>query len=199
MRVLLVDDHSLFRRGLRLMLAELLPDVVVEDAESCESAARFADQMFDIVLLDLHMPGTQGLSALNAIRELFPLCAAVVLSGDESPQIIRDALSQGAAGFIPKAAEPEVMIAALKIVLSNGVYVPHQALQAASGSLSGLTERQAQILQLALRGTPNKLIAREMGVAEGTVKSHLSTIFRALNVRNRTEALYCAAKLGLKI
>ncbi|WP_423458283.1 LuxR C-terminal-related transcriptional regulator [Ottowia sp. VDI28] len=114
--------------------------------------------------------------------------------------MIRGVLEMGAAGFLPKTASPEIMMGALRIVLSGGVYVPAQAI--ASGSemvLDRLTERQRAVLRLALKGMPNKLIGRELGLSEGTVKSHLSAAFRTMDVRNRTEALYAIAKSGARI
>ena len=199
MRVLLIDDHALFRRGLRLMLRELMPEADVTEADSCATAIDMADDAFDLVLLDLNLPGMQGLSALNVIRPVFHQCPVVVVSGEENPGLIRATIQDGAAGFIPKTSEPEVMQAALRVVLARGVYVPAHALGTATGSLEGLTPRQLEVLRRALKGTPNKLIARELNISEGTVKSHLSATFRAIQVRNRTEALYFAAHSGFKL
>lgn len=199
MRVMLIDDHALFRRGLRLMLRELMPEADVSEADSCAAAIDMADSAFDLVLLDLNMPGMQGLSALDAIKPVFKQCPVVVVSGEDSPTLIRTAIQDGAAGFIPKTSEPEVMQAALRVVLARGVYVPADALGAQTGSLESLTPRQLEVLRRALKGTPNKLIARELNISEGTVKSHLSATFRAINARNRTEALYFAAHSGFKL
>ena len=199
MRVLLIDDHTLFRRGLRLMLRELVPEADVSEADSCAGAIDLAASPFELILLDLNMPGMHGLGALHTIKQVFSACPVVVVSGEESPSLIRAAIHDGAAGFIPKTSEPEVMQSALRVVLARGVYVPADALNTQCGSLEGLTPRQIEVLRRALKGTPNKLIARELGISEGTVKSHLSTTFRAMNVRNRTEALYFAAHSGFKL
>ncbi|MCA0326424.1 MAG: response regulator transcription factor [Proteobacteria bacterium] len=197
MRILLIDDHTLFRRGLRLMLGELMPEAQVYESDSCEGMAQFESMAFELVLLDLNMPGTAGLNALDVIKNYFPTSAVLVVSGEEQPSIIRSTIDKGAAGFLPKAANPDTMMGALRIVLSGGVYVPAQALAAAPAvPLDRLTERQRTVLKLALKGTPNKLIARELGLSEGTVKSHLSAAFRSLDVRNRTEALYAVAQSG---
>jgi DNA-binding NarL/FixJ family response regulator len=209
LRVLLVDDHALFRRGLQLMLRELVEGVEVFEAESCAQAATFVDKNIEIVLLDLEMPGCNGLEALGMIKAAFEQSAVLVISAEESSAVIREAVECGASGFVPKSAKPAVMMSALRLVLDNGIYLPPQVLNAApvagaaelhgAATLLGLTDRQMEVLRLALRGAPNKVIARQLDVAEGTVKAHLSTAYRLLNVHNRTEALYCAAKLGLQI
>ena len=121
MRVLLIDDHSLFRRGLRLMLRELMPEMDVSEAANGEAALEMAGEQFDVLLLDLNMPGMRGLEALAALRPAFPDSVIVVLSGEDSPALIRDAIAAGAAGFIPKSAEPEVMHGALRLVLAKGI------------------------------------------------------------------------------
>ena len=164
---------------------------------------------FDLIFLDWNMPGIQGELALDAIKLAFPPCPVVVMSGEEDASVIRSAIARGAAGYVPKAARPEVMLGALQLILAGGVYLPPQVLGAAQrgtntpttspSPLNELTERQLEVLRRALKGTPNKVIARELSISEGTVKSHLSSAFRALDVRNRTEALYSAAKLGLRL
>ena len=217
MKVLLIDDHALFRRGMRLMLRELAPDMDVSEAEDCAQALAMAHEHFDLILLDMNMPGVQGLEGLHCIKQAWPIAFVVVLSGEEGASLVRGAIEQGACGFVPKSSSPEVMIRALQLVLAKGIYLPAQVLNVNwTGSASvapaapagtpgiqsipaGMTERQAEVLRLALKGAPNKVIARELGISEGTVKSHLSTVFRLLNVRNRTEALYCAARMGLQI
>ena len=203
MRVLLIDDHSLFRRGLRLMLRELMPDADVSDVADVASALALCDERFDLILLDLHMPGIEGLEALEAVREAFKYSTVVVISGDDDADLIRSTIQRGASGFIPKAAEPDIMYGALRLIMANGIYLPPQAMNAApapqAAALHGLSPRQMEVLKHALKGTPNKLIARDMAISEGTVKSHLSAAFQTLNVRNRTEALYCAAKMGLRL
>jgi two-component system, NarL family, nitrate/nitrite response regulator NarL len=207
-RVLLVDDHALFRRGLRLMLRELAAGMDLSEADGCAQALMLAHEDFDLVLLDMNMPGMNGLEALMCVKQAWPTAFVVVLSGEENASLIRSAIEQGASGFVPKSSTPEVMINALQLVLGRGVYLPPQVLQPGRGvaaatvpaaSVPGMTERQAEVLRLALKGAPNKVIARELDISEGTVKSHLSTVFRLLNVRNRTEALYCVARMGVAV
>jgi DNA-binding NarL/FixJ family response regulator len=191
------------------MLREVFPAADVSEADSCVQAADLRDQRFDLIFLDWNMPGLQGEQALDAVKLGFPTCPVVVVSGEDGADIIRSAIARGAAGYVPKAASPEVMLGALQLILAGGVYLPPQVLGTAprlgtAGAraeppLADLTERQKAVLRSALKGTPNKVIARELGISEGTVKSHLSSAFRALDVRNRTEALYSAAKLGLRL
>jgi DNA-binding NarL/FixJ family response regulator len=204
LHILLVDDHALFRRGLRMMLAELMPQAQLQEAESCEALSRFEGLSFDVVLLDLNMPdtGVGELRALEIAKARFPSSRVLVVSGEEQPSLIRAAIEKGAVGFLPKTVSPEIMMGALHIVLSGGVYVPEQVVvapDAGASVLDRLTERQRSVLRMALKGTPNKMIGRELDLSEGTVKSHLSAAFRTMDVRNRTEALYAVAKLGWRV
>ncbi|MDM4770193.1 response regulator transcription factor [Solimonas sp. SE-A11] len=210
MNILLVDDHELFREGIKLLLANLAEDVVFVEAPSCHAALSHpASSPLDVILLDFHLPGTHGFDALRALRAHFEQPAIVVLSAEENPALIVQAIDEGAAGFIPKTSSHAVMMAALRLVLAGGTYLPPHALlgsapQAATAQQPGdplaeLTPRQVETLRLAMQGKANKVIAREMDVSEATVKAHLSASFRALGVRNRTEAVFTAARLGLKI
>ncbi|MDI9332739.1 MAG: response regulator transcription factor [Cytophagales bacterium] len=212
--ILLIDDHALFRRGMCLLLGELMPELVISEATNCENAVALSTQNFDVIVMDWHMPGVHGFEALEVLKASFPFAALVACSSEENPSLIRKIMESGAAGFIPKSSEPQLMVGALRLVLSKGVYLPPQVLYPAAnhtaarvqnfssnGSRSAdlqvnLTGRQFEILQMALKGTSNKLIAREFGISDGTVKAHLSTIYRVMNVRNRTEALYEIAKFN---
>jgi DNA-binding NarL/FixJ family response regulator len=212
MKVLLVDDHDLFRCGLRLLLADLSADLQFVEAPSFAEALADPDaRSVDLVLADLHLPGSNGLDGLRRLREQLPGATLVVLSGENDPARIHACIEAGAAGFIPKASTHAVMMAALRLVLAGGVYLPAHALhdpktgqaralgraESTSPNLQTLSTRQLDALRLAIQGKPNKLIARELSIAEATVKSHLSAAFRALGVRNRTEAVFAAGRLGL--
>lgn len=216
MYILLVDDHALLRGGLRFLLRSLDAEIEMDEAGDCAHALeRVAARSYDLVLLDLKMPGLGGLDALDALRDAAPATPLVVLSGEDDPCVVRAAIERGAMGFIPKSSTPEVMIQALRLVLAHGVYLPPAVLdsmrpvsapgpalnQAASGEmlLPGLTPRQMDVLRCVIRGLPNKVIARELDISEGTVKAHLTLVLRALRAHNRTEAVYTAAKLGLRI
>jgi DNA-binding NarL/FixJ family response regulator len=208
--LLVVDDHALFRGGMRLLLADLGVSARVLEADSVEAAVAM-DERPDLVLLDLYLCGLSGQPALAMIRERMPDATVVALSGEEDPRLIRATIEEGASGFIPKTSTPGVMIGALRLVLAGGVYLPPQVLRAdaapaiaagcapvASASvLESLTPRQLDALMLAIHGKSNKAIARDLGVSQGTVKQHLSAAFRVLGVENRTQAVFAAARLGL--
>jgi DNA-binding NarL/FixJ family response regulator len=213
MNVLLIDDHALFREGLKFLLRSLDAALEVDEASDCAKALEHAAaRSYDLVLLDLKMPGVAGLEALAALRDAVPAAPLVVLSGEDNPGVVRAAIERGAMGFIPKSSTPEVLIQALRLVLARGVYLPPAVLDAAwvpasaapqptgdDMTLPGLTPRQMDVLRCVIQGMSNKIIARELDVSEGTVKAHLSSVLRALDARNRTEAVYAAAKLGLRL
>jgi DNA-binding NarL/FixJ family response regulator len=205
--VLLIDDHEMFRQGMRFLLTDLNDNIQFTDAGTCEEALKLLSTAeFDLALLDLNMPGTDGLNALRLIRDSYPSVPIAVLSGMDDPDLIRDAIEQGASGFVPKSSSSEVLVAALKLILAGGVYLPQAALNATPGKPGDpgnsrndlLSVRQTDVLLKAIQGKPNKIIAREMNIAEGTVKTHLSAAFKALGVHNRTEAVFAAARMGLK-
>jgi DNA-binding NarL/FixJ family response regulator len=213
LKILLVDDHELFREGLKLLLANLADACIfAEAAELTQGLALAAAQRFDIVLLDFRMPGTSGFEALRAMRATAESASIVVLSGEDDPMLIRQVIDEGAAGFIPKASSHALMMAALQLILSGSTYLPPHVLsmieaESAEGvaqaeapsALAALTERQMATLRLAMQGKANKIIAREMDISEATVKAHLAAAFRALGVHNRTEAVFVAARAGLRI
>ena len=214
MNVLLIDDHALFREGLKFLLRSLDAALEVDEAGDCAKALEHAaSRSYDLVLLDLKIPGVAGLEALAALRDAIPDAPLVVLSGEDNPGVVRAAIERGAMGFIPKSSTPEVLIQALRLVLARGVYLPPAVLGAARAPASvappdaaagemmlpGLTPRQMDVLRCVIQGKSNKIIARELDVSEGTVKAHLSSVLRALDARNRTEAVYAAAKLGLRL
>jgi len=209
-RLLLVDDHALFREGLKLLLAGLDPQVRLMEAGDLVQALKLAgDADFDLILLDLKLPGPNGLDALGSLRGATDSVPIVVLSGEDDPAVVRAAIERGAMGFIPKSSTPEVLIQALRLVLARGVYLPPLALGARAAvalpsgaadiKLPGITDRQMDVLRCVIQGKPNKVIARDLEISEGTVKLHLSAVFRALGAHNRTEAVYAAAKLGLRL
>lgn len=204
MRILLVDDHVLFMQGLRFLLAELGDEIDCVAKSSCEEAlACGPDSGFSLILLDWNMPGVSGASSFHAIRLAFPEVPIVIVSGEESPKIVREAIELGACGFVPKSSKSEVLTAALQLILAGGVYIPRSALiqqedvNVIDNPLHELTKKQREVLLCAVKGKPNKLIARELLLSDSTVKAHLSAAFRALGVANRTEAVYATARLGL--
>lgn len=222
MKVLIVDDHPLIREGLATVLAELDPSAGAGEAEDAQAAlaAVRGDAELTLVLLDLFVPGAEGLSLLTEIREARPELPVVVLSAHDGRDQVLAAIDAGAMGFISKRSSTQVLLNALRLVLAGGVYLPPQVLNAmtdapatrapsaASGADAkrlvspaeiGLTERQADVLALLVQGKPNKLICRELDLAEGTVKTHITAILRALNVSNRTQALFALSRLGVQL
>lgn len=211
MNILLVDDHELFREGLQFLLADLDEELNFSQASTCAAALAAVDEKpFDVILLDFHLPGVQRFDALRALRASAEHATIVVLSAEEDPALIRRIIEEGAAGFIPKASSHSVMMAALRLILAGGTYLPPHSLsseplnapvleESAEHSVARLTERQLSTLRLAMQGKGNKAIARELDVSEATVKAHLSEAFRRLGVHNRTEAVFAAARAGLKI
>jgi DNA-binding NarL/FixJ family response regulator len=210
---MLVDDHAMFRQGLKFLLSDLDQSLHFSEAGSCDQAISiYHEAPVDLILLDLNMPGSDGLGALRQITSTAQGVPTVVLSGENDPGIIRAAIERGASGFVPKASSSEILVAALRLILAGGIYLPPNALNSVAdeyvdtdhgaGNNSALSdllsERQVAVLLKAIRGQPNKVIAIDLGIAEGTVKSHLSAAFKVLGVHNRTEAVFAAARWGLK-
>ena len=211
MKILIGDDHVLFREGLRRLLEQLRENATFAEASNFDELLDMAaskDVAYDLVLTDLRMPGWPGFSGIGMLRERQPNAKVVVVSASEAQADVREALENGAAGYIPKASSHAIMMAALRLVLAGGVYLPPNTLSAhvpsqepasdgRSGTFDHLTERQIETLRIAMQGKANKVIARELNISEATVKAHLSSVFRALGVKNRTEAVFAAAKIGL--
>ena len=204
MRVLIADDHPLVRDALARTLRCVQPEAEVLEAADFASALRVLQtDAPELALVDLHMPGMERVDGVRRLRLLCPGVPLVVVSGEDDPAVIRAALAAGAVGFLPKAESPDVLQQALRLVLGGGTYTPPQALAdlqpgaAPRPDASGLTPRQTDVLRCLMRGQPNKLIARELGLTEGTVKIHIAAILRVLQARNRTEAVVVARNLGL--
>jgi len=218
MRVLVVDDHPLIRTGVRGMLARHDSSCDVVEADDCAGAlALLADgrNLPDLILLDLNMPDCCGLEALDAVRSAAPATPVVVLSAEEERNTVLVALNRGAMGFIPKSMNPDLVWSALGLVLAGGVYVPHSVVagqghetparnRPASGNGAtlaslGLTDRQLDTLRMLVKGLPNKIIARNLGISEATVKVYVSAALRAMNVTSRTQAVIWLARNGINL
>jgi DNA-binding NarL/FixJ family response regulator len=209
MDILIVDDHPLYIKGVESLLVELDPTIQAKGARSVEDALAIAAlRRFDLVLLDLKLPGMNDLDALARVKAALPAIPIVVVSGNENSNDIWRAIELGAAGYIPKNTDPLLVTNALRLVLAHGVYIPPQALKdeiapAARAdtrpqpSTVLLSERQLDVLQALLQGKSNKLIARDLGIAEGTAKAHLWSIYQALGVNSRLQAMSKAHQLGL--
>ena len=210
MKILLADDHDLFRAGLGMVLRELGADTELLQAGNLIDAIQCAETApdLDLALLDLNMPAMNGITGLQQFRVRFPCLPVTIVSGSDEPADAQAALDAGAAGFIHKSTPPPVMLSALRLILAGGVYIPPHIFNRMTlketapasverkGWTNGLTVRQTEVLRLLADGKPNKVIARELDLSEGTVKIHLSAIFRVLDVNNRTEAVLAAQKLN---
>ncbi len=208
MRILLVDDHSLFAEGLQTLLRDIDNEPVFSLCASVEAALLVEDpQAIDLVLLDFHLRGTSGFDALKVLREHCPNALITVVSAVDDVSVIRHIVEAGAVGFIPKSYTYVQLTEALRVVMGGETYLPQEALYSTDGALfdadsandnnalDGLSRRQREVFMQVIQGKPNKVIARNLDISENTVKAHVSASFRLLGVSNRTEAVYAAAKL----
>jgi DNA-binding NarL/FixJ family response regulator len=209
--ILVADDHPLFRAALRGAAAAAVPDAIIAEAIDLAGvlAQLDAEPDTDLVLLDLHMPGSHGLTGLAAVRAQFPGIAVLVVSAHDDAVVVRRVLDHGASGFIPKSASPEDIAAAIRSVLACGRWIPPRLSPAVAGThsnprdtalaarLASLTGQQFRVLALVAEGRLNKQIAAALGIQERTVKAHVSAIFEKLAVRNRTQAGVLLRQLDL--
>jgi len=205
MRILVVDDHPAILTAMRMVLEGLEQSAEIESAHNLDAAFAAASRAeFDLVMLDLQMPGCSGVEALARFRERFPSQPVVVVSGVSEPRVINETLDLGAMGFIPKSTPMDVFLNAVRLVLSGAIYVPPEALNAPAGAPRSATNldlspRQREVLGLLLKGLPNKLIARKLEISENTTKIHVSAVLDALGVQSRTQAVIAASRLGLRL
>lgn len=215
MKILLVDDHALFRDGMRYVLQQLPEEVEILEAGNFHDGLKLAMQHpeLDLALLDLNMPGSEGPISIRFFHQRYPHIPVVVVSGEEGRGYMEKVMNYGAMGFISKSSTAAVMLSALNLVLSGGVYIPPQLLRQ-YGEMAGkepdvtdrrslhtneygLTQRQMEVLTHLAAGLSNKEIAEAVHLAEGTVKIHVAAVYQTLRVGNRMEAVRMAEKLGL--
>jgi DNA-binding NarL/FixJ family response regulator len=201
-RVLIADDHPLYCDALRAVVPQACPGADISEAGSQEEVldAVSAPVPFDLVLLDLYLPGAVGLSCLHALKRAAPTTPIVVVSAVGDPKIMQEAIMCGASAFIPKSAPGQVLINALRVIIAGGTYMPTGVVAAlrnaeAAPAHGELTLRQRRVLELLSTGLSNKRIARELDISEITVKAHVSAIFRKLGVANRMQASLEARRL----
>jgi two-component system, NarL family, nitrate/nitrite response regulator NarL len=199
-KLLIVDDHPLFRDGLAALLRQASADTIVMQASSTEEALQRVDEeIIDAVFMDLVMPGLCGEAAVREFARRHPDLPVIVLSSSESASDVRRVLNAGAAGYIPKSATAQTVVSALQLVMSGNIYVPPLLVSATARAadhgghdgprtLAQLTERQLDVLKFLREGLSNKEISAHLGIAEKTVKVHIAAIFKTLNVVNRTQA-----------
>lgn len=216
MNIILVDEHTLFRESMRWLLRPLAQEMTLTSFDACEQALGLpADTPApDLILKDWHR-GASSFVTLKSVCQRFPHSPVVVVSGESGPSLIRKIIAHGAAGFIPKQSTQKQLIDALRQILNGQAYMPDSAqsthvppavdprqqqsrLLEMAGVWPALTQRQLEVLHSALHGLSNKEIARELSIADGTVKQHLSAIYQALGVTSRVEAVSVAACRGIR-
>ncbi len=214
MNILLADDHDLVRDGITSFLQTAAPDVTVAQAKDFAEALAIVngDQTIDLTILDLNMPGMNGLSGLTVMRQKCPDVPVVILSGSVKRSDVLNALEHGASGYLPKTLSGKSLINALRLVMSGEKYIPSALLEDDGGTirpgeidldglepdnpLRQLTNREREVLALLTKGLSNKEIAKQLSVREITVKVHLTGIFKKLGAANRTQAVKIAMQLG---
>lgn len=209
MRILIADDHPLYREAVRLQVERLYPQAQVDETASLDDAERLAERHddYDLFLFDFNMPGMSH-DAITEHVQKYPNVPVAIISGTASNDDVRAVIRAGARGFVPKTASGESLAYILKLLLAGGTSVPAEALSAAADGddaqeqdnppwLSQLTPRELEVLRGTARGLANKEIARELHLAEVTVKLHLRSIFRKIGARGRASAAVIATKAGI--
>jgi DNA-binding NarL/FixJ family response regulator len=203
-RVIIVDDHPLFRAALKQALSGAFKGIKLDEAGTLDQVTQRLDRDSDVdlVLLDLKMPGVQGLSGLMFLRAQYPAVSIAVVSASDEPHIIRRALDLGASGFIPKSLAVDAMRRAIAAILQGGIWAPEGLATAADGEgdalalrIATLTPQQMRVLMMLKEGLLNKQIAFQLGVSEATVKAHVSAILQKLDVGSRTQAVIAASRI----
>ncbi|MEH6515889.1 MAG: response regulator transcription factor [Halioglobus sp.] len=196
MKILLVDDHALFREGVCLLLRELSEDAYIIEASDSASAFEALSEHpdLDLMLLDLNIPNTDGFSILESVNKAYPTIPVAILSASAHQEDVDRVMATSAMGYIHKNTSSKVMLGAIRLMLAGGLYTPPadtllaRKVEQVKGQEVLLTTRQIQVLALIVSGDSNKQIAVKLGIAEATTKMHVTSIFRALGVQNRTQA-----------
>jgi DNA-binding NarL/FixJ family response regulator len=208
--ILIADDHPLFRDALQRAVLTALPQAHVYSADSVQALLALIEQFpeAELLLLDLHMPGARGYSALAHIRGQYPGLPTIVVSGHEEAQVARRALAHGASAYIPKSTASEDIVAAIRAVLDGDLWLPSLLLDApgelrpdeaaAAAQIATLTPQQFRVMTMIAEGLLNKQIAWELGVSEATIKAHMTAIMRKLGVNNRTQVALIANHLAVE-
>jgi DNA-binding NarL/FixJ family response regulator len=206
--LMVADDHPLFREAIGAVIEAGLPGCRLFEAESLACALKLAQRYpdLDLLLLDLDLPDAEGLSGLMQLREAVPQLPVAIVSAEQDRRIVLDAIGQGAVGYIPKSTPRATLLDALNHMLAGQVYLPpdimrrppasasrSQSLTPLSAHVGSLTDKQREVLALMVRGHSNKQIARELNIAETTVKTHVSAILRKLGVASRVQAVVAAS------
>lgn len=211
MKILIADDHALFRDGLSMHLEQIAPRAVISQASNFSQALKILtdEPNFDLVIIDLEMPDMRWEEGISELKKKAPDTRFVVISASDDNRNVKKALDLGISGYIPKRSETKVLTSALKLILDGGTYLPPSIIEHATSGLFGdnssesrgkgkiLTPRQSEVLSYVAEGMSNKQIAYKMGVSEATVKLHINALLRAVGATNRTQAVIIAQKIGL--
>jgi len=209
-KIIIADDHPLFRAALKQAVSQAVPGVQTIEADTLAAVQEAVDQHSDadLVLLDIHMPGTNGFSGLVFLRGQNPEIPVVVVSGSEEPHVMKRAIDYGASGFVPKSAPLETIAEAITAVLEGDEWLPQELAdnmddvseedQKFAEALASLTPQQFRVLTMLTEGLLNKQIAYELSVSEATIKAHVTAILRKLGVHSRTQAVIAAQRLGVE-
>jgi len=199
--ILIVDDHALFRTGMQMILTQVGKARDISEASSIKQAFDFSESGVDIILLDIHLPGLNGIDAIRPMQEKFVGIPIIILSASSDRRSIKDAKELGASGYLNKAALAEEMVSSITKVLNGGCCFPQDINYTDETDephlASALTPRQIEVLIYLCEGKPNKLIARELEMSENTVRVHVSAILTTLGASNRTEAILIAQREGI--
>lgn len=196
MKILLADDHGLFRDSMSVWLKQLNDELTFSFAESYQDVANLlhASQDYNLVMLDLGMPGMQGILSIKQLCAMAGNTPVLIVSADEDSGAIQSAIDAGAAGYVTKSSSGEMILDVVQVVISGGRCFPIE-IQQSSSSLDAFSDKQQQLLALLAEGNSNKYIAGELCLSEGTVKQYLNQLYRLLEVDNRTQASIKARKI----
>lgn len=209
-KIIIADDHPLFRAALKQAVTSAVPGVQIVEADTLAAVQEAVEEHSDadLVLLDIHMPGTNGFSGLVFLRGQNPSIPVVVVSGSEAPHVMKRAMDYGASGFIPKSASLDTISEAVSSVLQGEEWLPEEIVeqmddvteedQKFASALAALTPQQFRVLTMLTEGLLNKQIAYELSVSEATIKAHVTAILRKLGVHSRTQAVIAAQRLGVE-
>lgn len=209
-KVIIADDHPLFRAALKQAVMQAVPGVKIVEADSLTAVQGAAEQHADadLILLDIHMPGAQGFSGLVFLRGQHPSIPVIVVSGSEEVHVMKRAMDYGASGFIPKSAPLEIIADAITQVLQGEEWLPEDISDSMdelpeedynfATAIASLTPQQFRVLTMLTEGLLNKQIAYELNVSEATIKAHVTAILRKLGVHSRTQAVIAAQRLGVE-
>jgi DNA-binding NarL/FixJ family response regulator len=210
-RILIADDHPLFRVALKDTLSFINDDFIIFEASMFSEVLETADDDLDLIMLDLSMPQTTGFSGLVTLRSKVPSVPIVIVSASEDLSTVRSAAQYGAVGFIPKTSAPEAMARAIETILNGGRYWPTEDVMKPTdmgdrhrrsdfeSKLGKLTPSELRVLELMSEGCANKMIAFELNIKESTVKTHVTSLLRKLDVFNRTQAVLTAKEMGFRV